>query len=322
MASISPTQSDVQAALGAFLEAILPGTPSVWSSVFAGFISGGVLTVTKNIAGVISPGAQILGAASGTVVVSQSTGQRGQTGTYQISPSQTLGSETSTRTMSTGVDVLTGQQNRTAEPSNPYFILMTPVRFERLSTNVDVSQDCKFVASISGTEMNVSSVDDGEIEIGNLVFGPGLAAGTIVTGFGTGSGGVGTYNIAPSQTVNSEIMSAGTKVMTQNARIVVQLEFQGAGTAAGDFAQTVSTALRDEFGVDFFANLAAPLNGVVPLYADDPHQVAFINAENQFEWRWVLDAHLEVQQTVTVPQTYADSASVDVVGVEAEFPPA
>ena len=80
------------------------------------------------------------------------------------------------------------------------------------------------------------------------------------------------------------------------------------------------TALRDEFGVAFFAALAPPLNGVVPLYADDPRQTPFINSEQQYEWRWVIEVCLQVDQTVTVPQTYSDSATVDVVDVSAAYP--
>ena len=72
--------------------------------------------------------------------------------------------------------------------------------------------------------------------------------------------------------------------------------------------------------MDFFAALSPPLNGVVPLYADDPRQMPFINAESQYEWRWVLEAKLQVNQAVQIPQQFADSAVVDAISVEAEFP--
>jgi hypothetical protein len=115
-------------------------------------------------------------------------------------------------------------------------------------------------------------------------------------------------------------MSAGTKIMVQNAQITVQCDFHAPDTAGGDMAQIVSTALRDEYGVDFFAALAPPLNGIIPLYADDPKQVPFTNAEQQWEWRWIVEAQLEVNQAVSVLQSYADSITIDVVDVSATYP--
>jgi len=80
--------------------------------------------------------------------------------------------------------------------------------------------------------------------------------------------------------------------------------------SAGDFCQTVSIAFRDEYATTYFQSLTAPLNSVGPLYADDPRQSPFTNAENQLEWRWSLDAHLQVNETISIPQTYADSVTI------------
>jgi hypothetical protein len=322
MASISPTQSNAQAALRAFILGILPALPGGGGpAVFSGSIEGSALTVTEVMLGAILAGAPVLGAAPGTLIVEQTEGPAGGIGTYTVSISQIIGSPPSGANMATGVTVIAGQQNRAAEPVNPWFVVMTPISFRRLSTNVDEAQDCKFVASIADTEMTVTELDDGALAVGNQIFGPGVAAGTRVAAFDSGSGGIGTYDVAPPQTVASEIMSAGTKTMTQNVQVTIQCDFHSPDFIAGDFAQTVSTALRDEFGVNFFAGLAAPLNGVVPLYGDDPKQTPFVNAENAYEWRWVLDVELEVEQVVTVPQLYADSVIPTLFSVEAEFPP-
>lgn len=219
------------------------------------------------------------------------------------------------------VSVLVGQQNRAAEPAGTTFAVMTPVWFERLWTNVDGAADVKFSGSISGAVMTVSAVQAGSIAAGATVFGPGVAFGTAVGAQASGTpGGAGAYAVSPAQTVAPGTLSAGAKTLTQGAKVTVQVDFHSADSTAGDIAQTVSTALRDEFGVAFFAALAPPLNGVVPLYADDPRQTPFINSEQQYEWRWVIEVCLQVDQTVTVPQTYSDSATVDVVDVSAAYP--
>ena len=240
--------------------------------------------------------------------------------TYVISPAQTVSNPT---TMATGVTVIAGQQNRAAEPANPFFAVLTPIRFDRLETNVDSSEDTKFTGSISGQVLTVTAIQFGEVSQGDLLFGTGpLIFGTSVINQISGfSGGTGTYLVSASQMLSSQTLSCGTKTLQQNMKATVQVDFHGSDTTAGDFAQTVSTCLRDEFGVDFFAALTPPLNGVVPAYADDPRQVPFINDSQQYEWRWMLEVCLLVNQIVSVPQQYADSVSVDVVSVDATFPP-
>lgn len=60
-----------------------------------------------------------------------------------------------------------------------------------------------FTASISGTTMTVTAVGSGTIVVGQQITGTGVTAGTIITAFGTGTGGAGTYTVSASQTVAS-----------------------------------------------------------------------------------------------------------------------
>ena len=220
------------------------------------------------------------------------------------------------------VAVVAGQQNRVPEPNPADFVVMTPINFVRLATNQDQNADVRFTGSIAGATLTVSSVSFGKIAVGATIFGTGVKLNTVVRSMAAGtSGGVGTYQLTLQQNVLSQVMSASQKTLTQEAEITVQLDFHGAGLEAADMAQTVSTALRDEYATAFFAALTAPLNGVSPLYADDPTQRPFVNDQNQYEWRWVLDAKLQVNQLVLVPQEYADAATVVVKDVEALFPP-
>ena len=324
MTAISPSQSSIQAALAAFLGAVLPGLSGAAPAVFVGAIAGTTLTITAlpgkipaGIQGTIIPFAPVLGpgVAPGTSIVAQLSGSTGGVGTYEVSISQTLDAAT----MSTGVTVIAGQANRAAEPANPYFVVMTPIRSPRLATNLDGNADVKFSGSIAGNTMTVTVVDTGTIKVGSTVFGTGVASNTTIQALGTGTGGTGTYQVSGSQTLTSRTLSAGAKTMTQDSEFVVQLDFHSPDTLAGDFAKAVSTSFRDEYATSFFAALSPPLNSVTPLYADDPEQRPFINENDQYEWRWVLEAHLEADQTVTVPQQYADAASITVVDVAASY---
>lgn len=320
MNSIAPTQSNAQAALVAFLAQVLPGTPGQAPAVFTGTINGTTLTVSALTQGTITANSPVLGLgiAPGTTIVNQFSGPSGGAGLYQISISQMVNQSV---TMSTGVTIIAGQQNRTAEPANPYFVVFIPIMFRRLATNLDSSADCKLIGSISGNTLTAVSVAAGAIIAGATLFGTGVATGTTVIAQLTGlPGGAGTYQTSPSQTATQQTISAGQKGMTQEAEVTVQIDFHSPDSLAGDFAQTVSTALRDEYGVSFFANLSAPLNGVVPFYADDPAQRPFVNDQNQYEFRWSCDAKFQVNQVVSVPQEYADSADIDVVDVLADYP--
>lgn len=170
--------------------------------------------------------------------------------------------------------------------------------------------------------MTVSTVRTGALLVGLQVFGVGVSLGTSILQQISGSaGGTGQYAVSTSQTIASGILSSGYKAMQQNARVVVQVDHHSADGSSADRAQILSTTLRDDFGVQFFAALPAPLNLIAPLYADNPRYVPFINENDQYEWRWINEVNLQVNQTVIVPQQFADIGAVKVVSVDATYPP-
>jgi hypothetical protein len=208
------------------------------------------------------------------------------------------------------------QANRAAEPAVTNFVIMTPIRQERMGTNYDVTLDAKFTGSISGTVLTVSAIAIGAIQIGALLFSPSVTTGTVITAQTSGTpGGAGNYTVSISQNVSSGIMSAGVKTLAQGSIFTIQLDFHSGGSdfASEMMAMTVSTALRDEYGTAFFAALPPPQNIVSPLYADDPRQVPFVNDQAQYEWRWILELRLYIDQTITVPALYDDSVSTTLV---------
>jgi len=62
--------------------------------------------------------------------------------------------------------------------------------------------------SISGTTLTVSAVTSGTLRLGQTIEGTGITDGTIITAFGTGTGGAGTYTVSASQTVSSTTVYA------------------------------------------------------------------------------------------------------------------
>ena len=221
-----------------------------------------------------------------------------------------------TQILPSSVTILQAQENRIPEPSTPDFVLMNSTFRSRLSTNVDEYLDCLFTGSIAGTTLTVTAVAFGNIIKGAPIFGAGIAANTSVVNFISGTGGAGTYQITPTQTVASETMAAGVANLKQPTEVVIQLDVHGPN--GGDNMQIISTAFRDGYAVDFFT---AANPAISPLYADDGKQIPFINAEQQFENRWILEAYIQADQAITnIPQQFAGTLKVGIINVEATYP--
>lgn len=213
------------------------------------------------------------------------------------------------------IEVIRAQGNRVPEPKTPDFVVMTPILRERIETNIDKDIDAKFTASISGTVMTVSAVVIGAIALNAVLLGANITPGTSIVSFGTGAGGTGTYNLSNAQTVAAQTIAAGYTSVLQSVKVMIQLDIHG--PASAENAQIVSTLLRDEFAVSAFAAYGPD---VTPLHASDPRQAPFVNAEDQYENRWVVDAYL--QANIAIPawgQAFADSVTVSPVDASA-FP--
>lgn len=156
------------------------------------------------------------------------------------------------------IEIVRSEINRVAEPIGPDFIVMTPPRRERLSTNVAVYSD-----------------------------------GFLLT---------------PPQ--------PGTVGTMQPTMITVQLDIHGPNSANN--AQIVSTLFRDRVACELFAATGL---AVQPLYADEPHQAPFEDAEQQTEFNWSIDVVLQANIIVTTPQDFAGEVNIGLLNVDRTYPP-
>lgn len=103
---------------------------------------------------------------------------------------------------------------------------------------------------------------------------------------------------------NVETWAAGADPVTldhsASTEVTVQLDIHGPNGA--DHAQAIVILLRSGWAVDQLAG-----TGVTPLWATDGHQAPFVNAEKQYENRWVTTVGLQVTPTVSTPQDFADT---------------
>lgn len=216
--------------------------------------------------------------------------------------------------MPVGMPIRQGQLNKVAEPSPGDFIIFWLINTPRISTNEDFYSDGVFTGTIGGSTMNITAANPNftqSLQVGSSIFGVNVAVGTKITALGSGTGGIGTYTVSPSQTVGSETLAAGVETLDQAFDYVVQVDVHGPNSI--DNANTISTLFRDEYGVEFFVNTGFP---VCPLYADDPVQVPFQNAEQQWETREIVTAHMQVNFTVTVPQQFFDEIDITLINTD------
>jgi hypothetical protein len=97
------------------------------------------------------------------------------------------------------------------------------------------------------------------------------------------------------------------------AKTEITIQIDVHGPASADNATMISTLLRDEY-----AWLAFSASGydVAPLHAEDPRQVPFINGEQAYEFRWVVDVVLAANITVRTAQDFADVVDVGLIEVD------
>ncbi len=238
-----------------------------------------------------------------------------------------------------GIEVIQEEDNLVPEPVGPDFVAFQPLLRNRLSTNIDCYQDCAFTGSIAGKVLTVAENptiinelmldSEGQLIISpsgvmemtapamlgkiqpNLqptLFGVGVAAGTqIIAQTGGAPGGEGTYTVSVSQTLASGLLAAGVMGMKQPTQLTVQIDVHGPNSA--DNAQLISTLMWSAYASDLFA---AQNLGVAPLYADDPRQAPYVNAEKQVERVWTVDVKLQVNPIVYVPQQFFDNIAITV----------
>lgn len=156
---------------------------------FTGTISTTTLTVSAVTAGQLAVDQVIsgTGVTPGTRITALGTGT-GNTGTYTISVSQTVGSATA--------------MTATNKPT-PAF-----------------AASAAYITTSSGVDtLHITTLTSGEVLVGQQVFGTGVAPNTVITALGSGTGGNGTYTLNTSgQTVAS---SGSPEAMTGPSNVLV-----------------------------------------------------------------------------------------------------
>lgn len=87
------------------------------------------------------------------------------------------------------------------------------------------------------------------------------------------------------------------------------------GPLGPTWASILSVAWRSMWGVDNMLSGA-----FTPLYADAPQQLNITNAEGQFETRYMIRLHGQVNQRVGLPQDFFTEANIDFIRAADQLP--
>ena len=150
------------------------------------------------------------------------------------------------------------------------------------TNNVSIlaSGSASFTGSIAATTLTVSAVASGTIYVGMTISGTGITAGTVISGYGTGRGGSGTYTVSISQTASSTTISG-----TVDQRIVVtypgtyNLQFSIQADNANANVQDMSIWLRQN-GVDLVGSTG---------YLSCPAKHGTENGHGIFGWNYFIN---------------------------------
>lgn len=302
--TIKPTDQDLFSTLETFLQQILPAG----DAMFTGSFEGDTLTVREMVQGTISVGDQLLGqyVDPNTFIDAQLGGDPGGAGSYRLSIDQGISAPAGT--MATGVEIIQAQLNRVPEPRVADFVLMTIINFPRLATNFEAYADTVFTGSILDNVMTVESIEYGKIVAGAPVYGLDVLPNTRVRAPGAVDG---QWIIGPIQAVSTRQLAAGLKTMMQASEVNIQLDVHGPNGA--NFSKIISTVFRSPSGVEMFDAINP---NIAPLFIEDPRQMPFRDGEQQYENRYILGTHLQINQTVTIGQQFAQSLELTTLAVD------
>lgn len=186
---------------------------------FTGSIAGTTLTVTAIESGTIVVGQTLSdltgNIAPGTAITGPGTGTGG-VGTYTIGPTQNVASEAMTSEAPAAANPIPRARINSTVYAAPYVPAIAALGAWAQVATIEIGSantpDAVAVGYIIAGVLTVTSISSGTIVDGDFLSDAGglVDTGTFITSFGTGTGGVGTYNINNPQNVGGTFTGTGS----------------------------------------------------------------------------------------------------------------
>ncbi len=105
------------------------------------------------------------------------------------------------------------------------------------------------------------------------------------------------------------------EAFAHSTQFSVQLDFHGPN--GSDYASAFVTLFRSPYG----CRTLDPAGAVQPLFCSDGHQMPFVNAQRQYEDRWVVTAEMQFTPSVSTPQDFAATLTPEFIPVPGGLTP-
>ena len=109
--------------------------------------------------------------------------------------------------------------------------------------------------------------------------------------------------------------TATQQTIERHYQFIVQVDCYGANALGR--ATTLSMLLRDGIATDYFSQSGFNCQ---TLYADDAQQLPIVTGEEQWLERWTFQSALQLNQQITTTIETADTLSIDLIDVDAQYP--
>jgi hypothetical protein len=165
--------------------------------------------------------------------------------------------------LTVGDEVVIGKRYTVDTVGNTNFITMGADPTAVLTGTISGGTTSAPNLTLPGNILNVTSLASGTLIIGTVITGTGVSAGTRIQGFGTGTGGTGTYIVdIGSQQVTSTTISGMTPGVvfvattkgsgTGTVKLWKEIDIitEGTGTVISDSAFSLPLLLKPDAGVD------------------------------------------------------------------------
>lgn len=117
--------------------------------------------------------------------------------------------------------------------------------------------------------------------------------------------------------------------MLSPVKASIQLDIHGQNGA--DLAWQLASTFKSYIACDMFNDLpqssiegeyTLPTGAVIqPLYSDSPKQAPFLNGEQQWEDRWMVEIALQANINIKVTEEFANALQIGLIDVDVVYPP-
>lgn len=181
----------------------------------------------------------------------------------------------------------------------------------------------EFTASITGSVLTVTEVTSGTLGAGQGVTAIGLPLDTLISSTGTGTGGVGTYNLSRTSVVplSEQLMTSGAPAMIHTETCQYETTFQLSALATQNPSSTTQKTASDLLNYAAYALQSAAAvqkfedEGVGILDVREVRNTPFKDDRDQFEYGPSFDFVMTHKQTIIATTPVLQSEEFQILSV-------